>query len=178
VELHGGTVSVANNTPYPGATFTIVLPLRTTFAPAVGEAARRVIAPASTHLEDLQILVVDDDMQSRELFAAILENAGAHVRAAASTDDALALLATEWPDVLVSDIEMPNQDGYELLRRARLMEGARGRLPAVAVTAHARPDDHVRAMDNGFAWHMAKPVEPAELVKVVAMVAAQSPTVN
>ena len=178
VELHGGTVSVANNTPHPGATFTVVLPLRTTFGPAAGEAARRVIAPASTHLENLEVLVVDDDRQSRELFAAILENAGAHVKAAASTDDALALLANEWPDVLVSDIEMPNQDGYELLRRARLMEAAHGRLPAVAVSAHARPDDHVRAMDNGFAWHMAKPVEPAELVKVVAMVAAQTPTIN
>jgi CheY-like chemotaxis protein len=155
-----------------------MLPLRTTFAPALGDTARRAIPPASANLEDLQILVVDDDVQTRELFATILENAGARVRAAASTDDALALLATEWPDVLVSDIEMPNQDGYELLRLVRSMEGAHGPLAAVAVTAHARPDDHARAMDNGFAWHMAKPVEPAELVKVVAMVAAQSPTIN
>jgi CheY-like chemotaxis protein/two-component sensor histidine kinase len=181
VELHGGTASVCNNTPGPGATFRVQLPLRAAAiaAPSNSESPRRVAyAPPTSRLEDLQVLVVDDDAQARELFAAILENAGARVRAAASTDDAMALLATEWPDVLVSDIEMPNEDGFELLRRARAMEGAHGRLPAVAVTAHARADDQARAIDQGFAWHLAKPVEPAELVKVVAMLAAQAPSVN
>jgi signal transduction histidine kinase/CheY-like chemotaxis protein len=177
VELHGGTVAVTNNDPAPGCTFTVALPLRSA---ARGDAAlRRITAPgALQRLDNIKLLVVDDDVQTRELFAAILENAGARVRAAASAEDAVTLLATEWPDVLLSDIEMPNQDGYALLRRAREMEPEHGPLPAIAVTAHARPDDQARAIDSGFAWHLAKPVEPAELVKVVASVMQETGTVS
>jgi len=184
VELHGGSVGVSNNVPGPGTTFTVRLPLKAApaLAGAAGESIRRVGAQAApgsmNRLDNINLLVVDDDGQARELFAAILENAGARVRAAASAEDALALLATEWPDILVSDIEMPNQDGYALLRRARDMNPDRRRLLAIAVTAHARHDDRARALDNGFAWHLAKPVEPAELIRIVAMLVEQSASVS
>jgi len=181
VELHGGMVSVENNTPEPGATFRVRLPLRPVAAASpAGAAGQRLVAIAGTpaaRLDNVHLLVVDDDKQARELFTTILENAGARVRAAASADDALALMAMEWPDVLVSDIEMPNQDGYTLLRRAREREKVDGHLPAIAVTAHARPEDHARALDNGFDWHLAKPIEPDDLVKVVAMV-VEAPRVH
>jgi signal transduction histidine kinase/CheY-like chemotaxis protein len=172
VELHGGTASVENNVPPPGCTFRVRMPLRAGTAAASGSRATAAPVPVS-RLDDLEVLVVDDDPQARELFATILDNAGAHVRAAASAEDALTLLATEWADVLVSDIEMPNEDGYALLRRARAMSDTGKTLVAVAVTAHARPDDQSRALDNGFAWHLSKPVEPEELVRVVAMVIEQ-----
>jgi CheY-like chemotaxis protein len=179
VELHGGIVSVENNDPPPGATFFVKLPLLRVAPQASGgvsgDPGRRLVSAKALRLDALSLLVVDDDMQARELFTAILESAGARVRAAASAEDAVALLAKEWPDVIVSDIEMPSQDGYALLRQAHAMKGADRSLLAVAVTAHARPDDHARAVDSGFAWHLAKPVEPDELVKVIAMVVEQAP---
>ena len=169
VELHGGTATAENNAPPPGATFRIRLPIDAGAARKIDARAEAAPAPVA-RLDHVRLLVVDDDAHARELCATILENAGARVRSAASVDDALAMMAAEWPDVLVSDIEMPNQDGYALLRRVEAMRGSRGPLAAVAVTAHARPDDQVRALDGGFAWHLAKPFEPIELVNIVAMV--------
>ena len=173
VELHGGTASVSNNTPDPGCTFRISLPFRAATVAAAAAARASTAAVPMPRLDDHRVLVVDDDPQARELFTTILYNAGASVRAAASADDALTLLATEWADVLVSDIEMPNVDGYALLGRVRAMESTEQTMVAVAVTAHARPDDQARAIDSGFAWHLSKPVEPEELVRVVAMVVEQ-----
>ncbi|MGH9372485.1 MAG: response regulator, partial [Vicinamibacterales bacterium] len=113
-------------------------------------------------------LVVDDEPDARELFASILESAGATVRTASSAADALRLL-DERTDVLLTDIEMPGQDGYELLRHAL---GARDlssqRLVTIAVTAYARSVDRKRSLDAGFDRHLAKPVEPAELISVIA----------
>jgi CheY-like chemotaxis protein len=165
-ELHGGSVIAENNLPPPGATFRVRLPID---AAALRSDVRTEAAPAA-RLDHVRLLVVDDDVHARELCATILANAGARVRTAGSVEDAVALIAAEWPDVLVSDIEMPNQDGYALLRRVQAMRDAHAPVAAVAVTAHARPDDQARALDGGFDWHLAKPFEPAELVNIVAMV--------
>jgi signal transduction histidine kinase/CheY-like chemotaxis protein len=172
-ELHGGTASAENNAPATGATFRIRLPIDASAARRITDLRIEPAEPPAVRLDNVRLVVVDDDAHARELCATILANAGARVRTAASVDDALALIAAEWPDVLVSDIEMPNQDGYALLRQVQAMRDGQGPLAAVAVTAHARPDDQVRALDGGFAWHLAKPFEPYELVNIVAMVTEQ-----
>jgi CheY-like chemotaxis protein len=120
-------------------------------------------------LRDLRILAVDDDADGLELAALVLVNAGAEVRAAPSAADAMAVLEG-WPaDVLVTDLEMPGEDGMSLLRRARGAMTLQGRrLPALALTAYGRSDDRIRALAAGFNLHMGKPVSPAELVLAVA----------
>ena len=178
VELHGGTVEASNNTPAPGATFRIRLPARASLAAT----ARPVEAPARTQavrsavrIDGVRVLVIDDDMNARELLAVILENAGAELRAAASAEDALMILQTWTPEVMLSDIEMPGDDGYGLVDKARQ---ARRRpavpLIAIALTAHARPEDRVRALESGFQWHLAKPIEPSELLSVLATLHEQT----
>ncbi len=118
------------------------------------------------------MLVVDDDADARELVARVLSESRAEVLTAASAAEALPLVERERPDVLVSDIAMPEIDGYELLRQVRALgEGRGGKLPAVALTAFARPDDRTRALRAGFLGHVAKPVGSAELVASVAAVA-------
>jgi CheY-like chemotaxis protein len=128
---------------------------------------------ASARLDDLKFLVVDDDAHARELMTAILENAGAKVKAAASVADATVILENWLPDALLSDIEMPNEDGYDLLKKVRAIESAGAKLVAIAVTAHARPNDRRMALDAGFQWHLAKPIDPDELVSVVSTLLAQ-----
>jgi CheY-like chemotaxis protein len=103
----------------------------------------------------------------------ILEHAGAEVRAAASAEDALMILELWTPDVLLSDIEMPGEDGCGLIERARRMAEHRGGIVAVALTAHVRPEDRLRALEAGFQWHLAKPVEPSELLSVLTMLLAK-----
>jgi signal transduction histidine kinase/ActR/RegA family two-component response regulator len=175
VELHGGTVRAENNTVEPGATFRVLLPVRPAAASLI-----ELPRPALTHvrLDDLEVLVVDDDPQARELLSAILENAGADVRAAASADDALVILETWLPDAMLSDIEMPGADGYALMGKVRARRGSASKLVAIAVSAHARPDDRARALNAGFHWHLAKPIEPGELVSVVATLVSQSVSVH
>lgn len=134
-------------------------------------ASDRPALPVGRRLDTLRVLVVDDEPQARDLFSVILENAGADIRTAASAHDALALLHTWSPAVLLSDIEMPHEDGYVLMRNVRDLNLSRG-MVAIAVTAHARPEDRVRALEAGFVWHLAKPIEPAELVSVSAALAA------
>ena len=177
VELHGGTVEAFNHVPPPGATFRVVLPARTgaadvvengTPAVAVGRSPRSLV-----RLDSIRVLVTDDDMNARELLAVILENAGAEVRAAASAEDALMILQTWTPDAVLSDIEMPGEDGYGLIERILRLSAGRGRLVAIALTAHARPEDRVRALESGFHWHLAKPVEPSELLSVLATLLAK-----
>jgi CheY-like chemotaxis protein len=177
VELHGGTVEASNNTPEPGATFRIRLPPRA----SVAATARPLEAPAITgpvrsavRIDGVRVLVIDDDMNARELLAVILENAGAELRAAASAEDALMILQTWTPEVMLSDIEMPGDDGYGLVDKARRLVGGRGPLVAIALTAHARPEDRVRALESGFQWHLAKPIDPSELLSVLATLHAQA----
>jgi CheY-like chemotaxis protein len=122
-------------------------------------------------LAGLNILIVEDDEDSRDLLGIVLEQQGATVEAAGSCASALAILERVTPDVMISDIGLPKQDGYELIRSARAREkssGARARMPAIALTAYARREDRRLALEAGFQAHVAKPVDPAELVGVVS----------
>jgi CheY-like chemotaxis protein len=115
------------------------------------------------------VLVVDDDADARDIVATLLSRAGASVTRASGAGEALKLLQMEVPDVILSDIGMPGQDGYSFMRELRTRpkdEG--GQVPAVALTAYARPDDRFRALSSGFQMHLAKPVEVRELLQVVA----------
>jgi len=178
-ELHGGTIRAENNEPGPGAAFHVVLPARAEVKPEPEEPPRLAGMDAprpGARLDHMAILVADDDLNARELLVAVLESAGAEVRAASSAEDALMILESWSPGVLLSDIEMPGDDGYALMRRVRSLSGPLGRVVAIALTAHARPEDRVRAIEAGFQWHMAKPIEPAELVSVIATLMAQTTT--
>ena len=158
-----------------GATFVVRLPLasattatpeRARAHPTVGEQAPFECPP---ELEGVRVLVVDDEPDARDLLATVLRSCGAHVETAASAEEALASITQAPPDVVVSDIGMPGQSGYDLIRRIRaLPAGAGGRTPAVAITAYARLEDRTRALRAGFQLHAAKPIEPAELLAVVA----------
>jgi CheY-like chemotaxis protein len=183
VELHGGSVSVESDGPDAGTAFHVQIPLTT--APREDVETSTPPAPAvepgqgrpSRCLYELKVLVVDDEPQARELFSAIVEHAGAEVRVASSVRDALAILPSWTPDVLLSDIEMPHEDGYVLMERVSALESGDKRRPvAIAVTAHSRSEDRLRALDAGFSWHLPKPVEPSELVAVIASLTGRSRT--
>ena len=179
VELHGGTIRAESPGEGQGATFTLRLPAMVVHgaaqsptaagerrAPAGDEHARRAEA---AKLEGVHVLVVDDERDTRELLTAILTQSGAVVTAAAGAADAIDKLSSANPDVLVSDIEMADEDGYSLIRKVRAAEEARGRrIPAIALTAHARSSDRLRALSEGYQMHIPKPVEPAELVLAIA----------
>ena len=172
VEMHGGTVRAKSAGEGQGATFSIDLPIalaRTEARPRPRAAHEPpLVHPPSANLDGLRILVVDDEPDARELVRHILMHAQAHVRTAARADEALAAIWAERPDILVSDVGMPDRDGFDLIRSIR-QAGIDGRqLPAVALTAYARPDDRRRALVSGFQAHVAKPVEPDELVAMVA----------
>ena len=125
-------------------------------------------------LDGLSVLVVDDEYDARRLMKRFLELRGATVTTAASTEEALEILTHTPPDVLLSDIGMPDQDGYELIRRVRsLPQDEGGQTPAAAVTAFARSDDRAKALLSGFQMHLAKPVDPVELLAAVARLASQ-----
>jgi signal transduction histidine kinase len=174
VELHGGTVAVASPGEGRGATFTVRLPAQGT-APDLPrhEPAAAGGAGERPRLDGLHVLVVDDEADARELTARMLGGAGARVTAAASAAAALGALEGELPDVLVVDLGMPGEDGYALLRQVRALPAARGgALPAAALTAYARAEDRARALAAGFQIHLAKPVDPPELVAAVAGLAA------
>jgi CheY-like chemotaxis protein len=130
-------------------------------------------------LTGLRILVVDDEPDARELLKRILTEYEAKVDIAASAEDAMTSIAAQVPDVLVSDIGMPGVDGYELLRRIRrLAPESGGLIPAVALTAFARSEDRQRALLTGYQSHIAKPVQTAELITVIASVAGRIRTAN
>lgn len=178
VELHGGTVRAESDGENLGSTFRVALPLLPAArdgatrpgAEAVHPAARERIDPQP--LAGLKVLVVDDDLETRELIKTILEEGGAEVCAVPSVPKAVEALEHHGPDVLVSDIAMPDHDGYELIRYVRGLDAASGGgVPALALTAFARTEDRSRALLAGFQMHAAKPVEPAELVAMVASLA-------
>lgn len=180
VELHGGSVSAASPGEGLGATFTVQLPLSitregetalTTSRKNVG--ARAVIEDtlpdARADLTGIRVLVVDDEEDARDLLQAILQGCGAEVRTAASAVEGLNLLQQWRPDILVSDIGMPKQDGFALIQQVRdLKQDQGGDLPAIALTAYARSEDRLKALRAGFQNHVAKPVEPAELSATIA----------
>jgi PAS domain S-box-containing protein len=176
VDAHGGTAAAASDGVGTGATFTIDLP-----APPLAETRTTPERPGASaaqqpgdRLDALRILVVDDAADERTLFSAVLAGEGATVHAAASVADALAAAAAFDPGVIVSDIAMPEEDGYALLARLRASTEARLRdVPAIAVTAHARHDDRQRALAAGFQLYVSKPVHPDDLVRAVRAAASR-----
>ena len=181
VELHGGRVEGASGGRGQGATFRVKLPLLGTRGSVQGSRpglvdARpaRGRAGALPSLEGIRVLVVDDEKDARDVIVAILEQRGARTFEAASVEEALIRLAEERPDVLVSDIGLPEEDGYSLMRRIRALPRAHGGgIPAAALTAYARTEDRMQALLAGFQIHVPKPVQPAELIAVVSSLAAR-----
>ncbi|MEH2024486.1 PAS domain-containing hybrid sensor histidine kinase/response regulator [Nostoc sp.] len=168
VEMHSGTVYAVSEGEEKGATFTVLLPLLELQPEQLIKESEVKVDNLSV-LDGLQILVVDDNADTRELVAFILEESGAQVTAVSSVGEALEALVRLKPDVLVSDIGMPDEDGYSLIRKVRVQEAEQGeKIPAIALTAFARDEERRLALQAGFQVHVSKPIEPEELVTVVA----------
>jgi len=170
VEMHGGTVKAESPGEDQGATFTVNLPLLQNETPSITDQQNHpsFLAPNSLPLDGVQVLVVDDDADSRDFAAFVLEQDGAKVIAVSSACEALQALVQAKPDVLVSDISMPDMDGYMLMRQVRtftLEEG--GQIPAIALTAFARKYDQQKALESGFQMHLPKPINSEELVSAI-----------
>jgi PAS domain S-box-containing protein len=181
VELHGGTVRAKSPGLGKGSTFVVVLPLSVSHEhdPSThrGHPRSGTESAESTGQIDLtgiRVLVVDDELDARQLIARILVACHADVHTAASVKEGLAHLRRQRADVLLSDLGMPDQDGFELIRAIRALPSDRGgNIPAAAITAYARSDDRLKVMLGGFQTHIAKPVEPNELVAIVATLAGR-----
>lgn len=181
-ELHGGTVSARSDGEGRGATFTVELPLTVVHRSLHGGERPHLQAAQFTSIEfrpadltDVKVLVVDDEADARELLSCILSDCGARVLVAENAVAALPLITAERPDVLISDVGMPDVDGYEFLQHVRALgRDGGGRVPAVALTAFARSEDRTRALLAGFLVHVAKPVDPTELVATVASVVGRT----
>lgn len=174
VELHGGTVQAFSPGIGCGATFVVRVPLLVAHDRAGDRVVQDIELPAArgttqefADLTGLSVLVVEDNDDSRKLLQTILSRAGASVQAAEDVATAMKVVAGTWPDIIISDIEMPGEDGYSFIRRVRLQEPPSVHVPAIALTAYSRSVDRVRALAAGFQTHMSKPVEPAELVAAV-----------
>ena len=182
VEMHGGTVSANSEGEGKGATFTVSLPIAPVYQvdPSVGRvhpAARDLLPPndVTDRLDEMKILVVDDEADTRELLRQGLEFCGATVSVAGSAAEAVAAITAETPDILISDIGMPGVDGYDLIRQIRRLPASKGgKVPAIALTAYTRTEDRLQALRAGYDMHVPKPVELAELVAVAASVARRN----
>ena len=177
VELHGGSVAAQSPGEGQGATFTVKLPV--TIAEIAAPSITRAHPTAASmerpelpvRLDGLRVLVVDDDADALDLASAILIEAGAAVRVCSSAPEALEMLRQWAPDVLVADIEMPEEDGYSLIRKVRALDAERGgKTPAVALSAYGRTQDRMRSLTAGYNMHVPKPVDPGELTTIIASV--------
>src|SRR5216117_87030 len=179
VELHGGVVRAESAGESRGAIFMVDLPVAPTVSGEVAPVPARhrddseaVVRPVS--LRGVRVLVVDDEADARELMRMILRSSGADVMAAACAEEALEQVEQWHPDILVSDIGLPGDDGYVLIQKLRQRQGDYGRsMPALAVTAYARAEDRTRALSAGFQLHVAKPLEPADFVAAIARVVSK-----
>jgi PAS domain S-box-containing protein len=177
VEMHGGTVVAKSEGAGKGATFVVTLPL-------AGEVEGRPRGPLADRMPGAQVprtalgirvLIVEDDIETRDILAAILERAGFSYRVATRASEALTVLDDWQPDVIVSDIGMPDMDGYAFARQLRARPAAEGgHIPALALSAFARSEDRELALRSGYQAHIAKPVEPADLVKAIATLTGHS----
>jgi len=191
VELHGGSVRAESSGEGQGATFSVTLPLAATSAPAESvqpSSAAPIVSPEAPQpapsrngnraaaaprngtaaLSGLKVLLVDDEPDGREVTRQTLSRFGAEVEVASSAAEAMERLGACQPDILISDIAMPDEDGYALVRRIRsLPPEAGGNIPAIALSAYSRDEDRQRALTAGFQSHVAKPVEPEELLQAV-----------
>jgi PAS domain S-box-containing protein len=182
IELHGGTVQAESAGENLGATFTVRLPLVPVYqkqngAERVHPAARETLPSFSCpeRLEGLKVLVVDDEADTREMLKFGISQCGAVVTTAASASEALEAMDKEKPEILISDIGMPDEDGYELIKKVRARPVERGgEIPAIALTAYARTEDRMRVLRSGYQMHVPKPVEFAELVAIMASLLKRS----
>jgi signal transduction histidine kinase/DNA-binding response OmpR family regulator len=181
VELHGGTIKVHSDGVDRGATFTVLLPLKTDYRKLdVGTELSSIQSTDGEHsihsaptLDGLRILVVDDEADTLELVAAVLAESGAEVMSTASAAEALSTLKVWVADLIISDIGMPEEDGYSLIRKVRQLGPQYSQIPAVALTAYASIEDQTRVLSAGFQMHIAKPVVPAELIAKIANVVSR-----
>ena len=175
IEMHGGSIEAASKGEGEGSTFTVTFPisLRDDEAAAAGRSSDDDTAPAEATLAGVRILVVDDEEDAREAMVVLLSQAGAAVQSAGSAGEAMDLLREQPPDLLLSDIAMPGEDGYELIRQVRaLAEDRGGRIPAAALTAYATLEDRRKALLAGYNEHIPKPVDPTRLIATVANLVA------
>ena len=175
VELHGGTITAESEGLGYGSTFTLDLPLaQERRDPARAEERRREVERRRTRknrvrLDGIHVLLVEDDDDSRKLLGTMLKRNGARVTSTKSAAEALNVFAEQLPDILISDIGMPDEDGYELIRKLRRLPGDKGGMtPAIAVTGYASRKDRERALEAGYHKHMAKPIEQAEMIAAIA----------
>jgi PAS domain S-box-containing protein len=174
-ELHGGTVGAASPGEWRGATFTVTLPVKAV-REEMGDLERAALdaghfgsTAEAIRLDGLRVMVVDDEAEARELLTTMLTLHGAEVIACASAAEALGEIGRRPPSVLVSDIAMPDEDGYALIRKLRALEPERGgNIPAIALTGQAKREDRTRALAAGFQSHVPKPVDAVELIVVIA----------
>jgi signal transduction histidine kinase/ActR/RegA family two-component response regulator len=172
MELHGGTVKGESLGTGHGSRFTIAFPI-----PVFTTGRGQVVPPMSRRsLEDLHILVVEDDPDSRDLLAALLRGCGAEVTAVESVPQALDQFETHPPDLLITDIGLPREDGYSLIQKVRALQAGSGagRVPAIALTAYAASRDRDRVLASGFQMHVAKPVEPDEFIEAASALVRRS----
>jgi signal transduction histidine kinase/CheY-like chemotaxis protein len=173
VELHGGSICVESPGEAQGATFTFTLPAAPC-AGGVADASAPVASEADSASESagclggLRVLIVEDEVDTRDALALMISEAGGRVTTVGSASDALRALAASRPDVLVCDIGLPVEDGYTLIRKVRLQDDGGLPIPAVALTAYAQESDRQRSLAAGFQSHLAKPVDPAKLLQVLA----------
>ncbi|HEY6081547.1 MAG TPA: PAS domain S-box protein [Polyangiaceae bacterium] len=181
VELHGGRVAVKSAGPGQGSSFELNLPVRATLPTADAPPERPSRAPSSSGLpaqRDLggvRVLVIDDERDARELLELVLTRAGARVETAGSAAAGFAALETFRPDIIVSDVGMPDEDGYTLLQRVRSSQAPYAKTPAIALTAYTRREDRARALAMGFNSHLGKPVNPVDLMVEIVVLTRSDP---
>ena len=188
VELHGGSISANSAGRGHGATFRISLPIARAddrSMPAIAQEnlahlaeLARIEELQETDLEGLKVLVVDDELDARSLIERLLKDCNAHVTTASSTVEAIFALTQDKPDILISDIGMPGEDGYALIRQVRELMDRNFMIPAIALTAFARTEDRAKAIHAGFQLHLSKPVEPSELLAMVKTLARRYSTAS